>query len=121
MHRQRRNGFREPVNLRGETPYSGKRDDALTFNLGEAKAAILHSRMWELDLIHQERYTGIKSAYDLKNKEGEGQHGLILEYRYVPVKNVMFDWRWMHYKAINCKAASQYTGNQYRFQLYYYF
>ena len=94
---------------------------ALTFNLGEAKAAIPHSRMWELDLIHQERYTGIKSAYDLKNKEGEGQHGLILEYRYVPVKNVMFDWRWMHYKAINCKAASQYTGNQYRFQLYYYF
>lgn len=94
---------------------------ALTAKWGNAQAGKAHSRHFELDLIHQEQYTGIKSSFDLKNKEGEGQHGLIAEYRYVPVKNVMFDWRWMHYRAINCKAASKYLGNQYRFQLYYYF
>jgi len=94
---------------------------ALTAKWGNAVAGKAHSRHFELDLIHQEQYTGIKSSFDLKNKEGEGQHGLIAEYRYVPVKNVMFDWRWMHYRAINCKADNKYIGNQYRFQLYYYF
>lgn len=94
---------------------------ALAAKWGNAVAAKAHSRHFELDLIHQEQYTGIKSSFDLKNKESEGQHGLIAEYRYVPVKNIMFDWRWMHYRAINVSADKKYIGNQYRFQLYYYF
>ena len=30
MHRQRRNGFREPVNFRGETPDIGEQDEKFT-------------------------------------------------------------------------------------------
>ena len=95
----------------------------LTFKWDKVMPAKAHSHQFQLDLIHQERYTGIKSSYDLKNKAGEGQRGFIADYRYVPVQNVMFDFRWMHYRSMGEKAYSSRTGaaNQYRVQLYYYF
>lgn len=84
-----------------------------------------HSYQFQLDLIHQERFTGIKSAFDLKNKAGEGQRGFIMDYRYVPSKNIMFDLRWMHVRSINpkltSKSSSKYIQNQYRAQVYFYF
>ncbi len=96
---------------------------ALTGRWGKVVPAKAHSRQFQLDLIHQERYTGIKSSYDLKNKAGEGQRGFIADYRYVPIQNIMFDFRWMHYKSMGNKAYKEGTtaANQYRFQLYYYF
>jgi hypothetical protein len=95
---------------------------ALTFTWGNVVPAQAHSRRFQLDLIHQERFSGIKSSYDLKNKTGEGQRGFIADYRYVPVTNVMFDFRWMHYHTLGVSdAGSYYHGNQYRVQLYYYF
>ncbi len=101
---------------------------AVTFRWGKVQPVKAHSRQFQLDLIHMEQFTGIKSTYDLKNKMGEGQQGFIADYRYVPVKNVMFDFRWMHYKTLGMNSykasdfgKSFYHGNQYRFQLYYYF
>ncbi len=94
---------------------------SLAFTWGKANASKAHSRQFEFDLVHQERYSAIKGSFDLKSKPGEGQRGFIAEYRYIPVKNVMLDWRWMHPKAINCSKDSRWVGNQYRFQLYYYF
>lgn len=96
---------------------------ALTFQWGKMNAAKPHSREFDVDLIHMEQFTGIKATYDLKNKTGEGQQGLIMRYRYAPVKNVMMDFRWMHYKTIgvNSHMKDYYHGNQYRWQMYYYF
>ena len=100
---------------------------AVTFKWGKVQPTKAHSRHFQLDLIHMEQFTGIKSTYDLKNKTGEGQQGFIADYRYVPVKNVMFDFRWMHYKTLGLNSQDKgagtknYHGNQYRFQLYYYF
>jgi hypothetical protein len=94
---------------------------AVTFKWGTAAGAHPHSRQFQLDLIHQERYTGIKSSYDLKNKAGEGQRGFIADYRYVPVTNVMLDFRWMHYHSLGKTAVETDHANQYRVQLYYYF
>ncbi len=94
---------------------------ALSFRYGDVKASVPHSSKLQLDLIHQGRYTGIKSSYDVKNKAGQGQRGFILDYRYVPVKNIMLDFRWMHWKSLGTAAAKTETGNQYRVQLYYYF
>jgi len=99
---------------------------AVTFKWGSAQPTKPHSRHFELDLVHMEQFTGIKSTYDLKNKAGEGERGFIADYRYIPVKNVMFDFRWMHYKTLglnsqDTKGDKNYHGNQYRFQLYYYF
>lgn len=95
---------------------------SLTFKYGEAKGAKPHSSQVQLDFIHQERFAGIKSSYDLKNKSGEGERGFILDYRYVPITNVMFDLRWMHYKTIGMSSwDSQSFNNQFRAQLYLYF
>lgn len=96
---------------------------ALTFKWDKVMPAKAHSHQFQLDLIHQERYTGIKSSFDLKNKAGEGQRGFIADYRYVPVTNVMLDFRWMHYHSMGEKkyTARTSSADQYRVQLYYYF
>jgi len=95
---------------------------SLTFRYGVAKETNPNSSQLQLDLIHQERYAGIKSSYDLKNKTGEGQRGFILDYRYVPLKNIKLDLRWMHYDTIGkSKYSSNEVVNQYRAQIYYYF
>lgn len=100
---------------------------ALSFKWGNAVAQKAHSRHFELNLIHQERYTGIKSAYDLKNSNGRGACGFIADYRYVPTKNIMFDFRWMHTRDLNpsfddkTKLIEKFISNQYRAQVYFYF
>lgn len=94
---------------------------ALTGTWGKAAQAKAHSRQFEIDLVHAEQYAGIKSDFDVKNKEAAGEHGFILRYQYVPVKNIKLDWRWMHYKLINTSESGQDMTNQYRMQLYYYF
>ena len=97
---------------------------SLTFMWGQIAPAKAHSRRFQLDLVHQERFAGIKSSYDLKNKTGSGQQGFIADYRYVPVTNVMFDFRWMHYRTLGLdtgSASKAGTTNQYRVQIYYYF
>ncbi|MCI7330793.1 MAG: hypothetical protein MR866_05030 [Selenomonadaceae bacterium] len=124
-------------NMRGraDNPFDGSKGCdgdknkayAVTFKWGKVQPTKSHSRQFQLDLIHMEQFTGIKSTYDLKNKTGEGQQGLIADYRYIPVKNVMFDFRWMHYRTLGLNSqdkgtgSKNYHGNQYRFQLYYYF
>ena len=102
---------------------AGKSAYGLSFQWGKVSQNNPHSSQLKLDLLHAGRYTGIKSTYDLKNKADEGQHGFIIDYRYVPVKNVMFDFRWMHYKTLDneAKHGSMRNANQYRVQIYYYF
>lgn len=108
---------------RGKGSDFGRQNKAygISFRWGQVAAANPHSSKLQLDLLHQERYTGIKSTYDLKNKTGEGERGFILDYRYVPVQNVMFDFRWMHYHSLGKTAAKTDHANQYRVQVYYYF
>lgn len=108
---------------RGKDTDFGRQNKAygISFRWGQVAASNPHSSKLQLDLLHQERYTGIKSTYDLKNKMGEGERGFILDYRYVPIQNVMFDFRWMHYHSLGKTAAKTDHGNQYRVQAYYYF
>lgn len=103
---------------------TGKSAYGLSLQWGKVNANNPHSSRLQLDLLHAGRYTGIKSTYDLKNKAGEGQRGFIIDYRYVPVKNIMLDFRWMHYRTIGTSDKGAYgmkNANQYRVQLYYYF
>ncbi|SHK54741.1 S-layer homology domain-containing protein [Selenomonas ruminantium] len=108
---------------RGKNSDHGRQNKAygISFRWGQVAASNPHSSKLQLDLLHQERYTGIKSTYDLKNKSGEGQRGFILDYRYVPIQNVMFDFRWMHYHSLGKTSTDMDHGNQYRVQAYYYF
>ncbi len=102
---------------------TGKSAYGLSFQWGKVSQNNPHSSRLQLDLLHQGRYTGIKSTYDLKNKAGEGQRGFIIDYRYVPVKNVMLDFRWMHYRTMGTPVAKtdMKNANQYRVQVYFYF
>lgn len=101
---------------------TGKLSYGISLQWGKVSQNNPHSSRLQLDLLHAARYGGIKSTYDLKNKAGEGQRGFIVDYRYVPVKNIMFDFRWMHYRTIgNEYAVNMKNANQYRFQIYYYF
>ena len=102
---------------------TGKSAYGLSFQWGKVNQNNPHSSRLQLDLLHQGRYTGIKSTYDLKNKAGEGQRGFIIDYRYVPVKNIMLDFRWMHYRTMGTPVAKtdMKNANQYRVQIYYYF
>ena len=102
---------------------TGKSAYGLSFQWGKVSQNNPHSSRLQLDLLHQGRYTGIKSTYDLKNKAGEGQRGFIIDYRYVPVKNIMLDFRWMHYRTMGTPVAKtdMKNANQYRVQIYYYF
>lgn len=94
---------------------------AMSFRFGNVAPAHPHSYRFQIDLVHMEKNTGIKSSYDLKNKAGMGQRGFLMDYRYVPVTNVMFDFRWMHYKSLGLNQPKVEHGDQYRVQLYYYF
>lgn len=94
---------------------------AMSFRFGNVAPAHPHSYRFQIDLVHMEKNTGIKSSYDLKNKAGNGQRGFLMDYRYVPVTNVMFDFRWMHYKSLGVNYPKVEHGDQYRVQLYYYF
>ncbi|MBR3623296.1 MAG: hypothetical protein IKN43_08125 [Selenomonadaceae bacterium] len=102
---------------------TGKLSYGLSLQWGKVSQNNPHSSRLQLDLLHAGRYGGIKSTYDLKNKAGEGQRGFIVDYRYVPVKNIMLDFRWMHYRTIGRIDAREQmkNANQYRIQLYYYF
>ncbi len=102
---------------------TGKSAYGLSFQWGKVNQNNPHSSRLQLDLLHQGRYTGIKSTYDLKNKAGEGQRGFIIDYRYVPVKNIMLDFRWMHYRTMGTPVAKtdMKNANQYRVQVYFYF
>jgi len=102
---------------------TGKASYGLSLQWGKVSQNNPHSSRLQLDLLHAGRYGGIKSTYDLKNKAGEGQRGFIVDYRYVPVKNIMLDFRWMHYRTIGVTDGRSLmkNANQYRVQLYYYF
>lgn len=102
---------------------TGKSAYGISLQWGKVSQNNPHSSRLQLDLLHSGRYTGIKSTYDLKNKAGEGERGFIIDYRYVPVKNIMLDFRWMHYRSMGTPAAKTdlKNANQYRVQLYYYF
>jgi hypothetical protein len=101
---------------------TGKAAYGISLQWGKVSQNNPHSSRLQLDLLHQGRYTGIKSTYDLKNKAGEGQRGFIVDYRYVPMKNIMLDFRWMHYRTIGTEYSNQMkNANQYRVQVYYYF
>jgi len=102
---------------------TGKASYGLSLQWGKVSQNNPHSSRLQIDLLHAGRYGGIKSTYDLKNKAGEGQRGFIIDYRYVPMKNIMLDFRWMHYRQIGRTDARDLmkNANQYRVQLYYYF
>ena len=115
-------------NMRGSGYGYGDRNNgdqnkayAMSFRFGNVAPAHPHSYRFQLDLVHMEKNTGIKSSYDLKNKAGMGQRGFLADYRYVPVTNVMFDFRWMHYKSLGLNQPKVEHGDQYRVQLFYYF
>ena len=99
----------------------GNKIYGLTFRWGQVKVTDPHSSRLQIDLLHADRYSSIKSSYDLRNKPGEGQRGFIIDYRYVPVKNIMLDFRWMHYKTIGSSNGDMGNANQYRVQANYYF
>ena len=92
----------------------------LGVSYGNADKAKPNSSSVELDFVHLEAASYIKSTYDIKDNSN-GAEGWQLIYKYVPTKNVVWMSRFLHSRTLYGAASSKTTTNWFRTQIEFFF
>jgi hypothetical protein len=90
------------------------------FKYGQEDKKVKGSNSWELDFVHLEAASYIKSTYDIKDNT-VGREGWQLIYKYVPSKNILWMTRFLHARDLNGVGNSKVTENWFRTQVEFFF
>lgn len=87
---------------------------------GNADKCKKGSQSVELDFVHLEAASYIKSTYDIKDNSN-GAEGWQLIYKYVPTKNVVWMSRFLHSNTLYGASSKKTTTNWFRTQIEFFF